>query len=626
MNPRKAPDLLPVNAHSGSSENGPGKYLRFPLLAGLVFLAALVLPGCTSPTDELDEPAPTLPRPVEVVLGEDGLPIESLLADEQVLHRGNGEEPETLDPHLAEGVPAANLMRDLFEGLTSTAPDGQVIPGAARRWDISRDGLTYTFYLRPEARWSNGDRLTADDFVWSFRRAVNPETGASYGRMLSPVKNAEAIFAGERPPEDLAVEALNEHTIQIRLQAPTPYFLGLLNQPTTYPVHRESFEEYGSGHVRPGRLVSNGAFALDDWQVRSRIDLERNEYYWGADRVLLDRVVYYPFEDESTEFYRFRAGDLQWTYQVPSNQFRWLKRNMEEALSVHPWFGTYFFSFNLTREPFQGNLALRRALNLAINREILTERVSQFGEIPTYNLIPEGLPGYEPPVPEYADWSQERREEEARRQYHLAGYSERNPLTVELRYNTGENHRKIAVSIAAMWKEALGVRTRLINEEFRVFLQNRAQRRVTQVFRAGWIGDYQDPYTFLELFHSRHGRNDAGYKSPSYDRLLRQISEERIPARRARLMVEAERRLLADQVILPVYVYMTRRLVHPTLKGWQENVMDYHLSKYMYLVRETTGEADQVDEEEPVEEGFVEGESDEEESGDETVGDGEVDA
>ncbi len=549
-----------------------------------LLLPALIA-GCGERADQPPEPVPVFGTPVDVVLDDAGRPLPEILAESQVVHRGNGEEPETLDPHLAQGVPSTNILRDLFEGLTTTAPDGRIVAGAAQHWDISRDGLTYTFFLDPEGRWSNGEPVTADDFVWSWRRAVDPDTGASYGRMLSPIVNAEAIFAGERPPEDLGVTALNESTFQVELEHPTPYFLGLLTHPTTYPVWRPAVAEHGDGHVRPGNLVSNGAFALADWRVRSRIDLIRNEHYRLADEVIVERVVYHPLEDENTEFNRFRAGDLHWTYQVPSNQFQWLRENLDEALMVTPWFGTYFFSFNLEQEPFKDNLALRQALNLAIDRGILTERVSRFGEIPTFNLVPPGLPEYQPPESEWADMTQDEREEEARRLYREAGYSADRPLAVELRYNTSENHRKIAVAVAAMWKQVLGVRTRLINEEFRVFLQNRAQRRVTEVFRSGWIGDYQDAFTFLELFHSEHGRNDAGYDNPRFDRLLERIASERIPASRRNLMAEAERRILADQVILPVYNYVTKRLINPRLKGWEENVMDHHLTRYMFLVK-----------------------------------------
>jgi oligopeptide transport system substrate-binding protein len=547
--------------------------------------ASVLLAGCGESDPQPAAPAMDLPEAVELVQTDDGGPAPEILAATQVLHRGNGEEPQTLDPHRAEGVPAANVLRDLFEGLTTTAPDGRIVPGAAGRWDISRDGLTYTFYLRPDGRWSNGDPLTADDFVYSFRRSVNPDTAAAYGRMLAPIENAESILAGDLPPERLGVEALNERTVQIRLQHPTPYFLGLLTHASTYPVHRPTVTRFGDDFVQPGNLVSNGAYELVDWVPRSRIVLERNAQWRAAEDVVIERVVFYPIEDENTEFQRFRVGDLDWTDQVPSNQFRWLRRNLTQALSVSPWFGTYFFGFNLTRPPFEDSPALRKALNLAVDREILTDKVTQFGEIPTFNLVPDGLPDYDPPTPDYAALSQDQREEMARELFAQAGYSDGSPLEVELRYNTSENHRKIAVAIAAMWKQVLGVRTRLVNEEFRVFLQNRRLKRNTEVFRAGWIGDYQDPYSFLELFHSRHRRNDAGYDNARYDRLLDRIATERIPARRRNLMVEAERMLLEDQVVLPVYTYVTKRLVNPLLKGWAPNVMDFHPSHHMFFVK-----------------------------------------
>ncbi len=565
----------------------PRPAFRLRSLLAATWLGALA--GCGGDPDA--PPAPIdLPEPVRPWLDEDGTPLADALADAQELHRGNGEEPQTLDPHRADGVPTLTILRDLFEGLTTTAPDGRIIPGAAGRWDISRDGMTYTFYLRDDGRWSNGDPLTAEDFVFSFRRAVDPDTAAAYGRMLAPIENAVPILAGDMPPDALGVDALNERTVQIRLDDPTPYFLGLLTHASTYPVHRPSLEQHGADFVRPPNLVSNGAFRLVEWVPRSRIGLERNPEFHGVDDVLLERVVFYPIEDENTEFQRFRAGDLDWTDQVPANQFRWLNQNLAPALSVSPWFGTYFFGFNLTRPPFEDDLELRRSLTLAIDREILTGKVTQFGEIPTFNLVPEGLPDYPPPVPEYADWTQAEREARAVELYRRAGYDEERPLTVELRYNTSENHRKIAVAISAMWKQVLGVQTRLINEEFRVFLQNRQMRRNTEAFRAGWIGDYQDAFTFLELFHSDHRRNDSGYANPRYDRLLEQIAEERIPARRRNLMVEAERMLLADQVVLPVYTYVTKRLVDPLLKGWEQNVMDFHPSQHMYFVRPANAE------------------------------------
>ncbi|MEJ2535043.1 MAG: peptide ABC transporter substrate-binding protein [Gammaproteobacteria bacterium] len=485
---------------------------------GCACLAALLAACGGDPADGTAQPRTRDARPVELVL-VDGRPDPSVLAAEQVLHRDNGEEPQTLDPHLAEGVPAANILRDLFEGLTAEAPDGRVVPGAAVRWNISRDGRTYTFYLRRDARWSNGDPLRAEDFVWSLRRSANPETASTYAQVLLPIENAAEVFSGAAPPEALGVEALDEYTLQIRLVAPTPYFLGLLTHSSTYPVHRPSVERHGARFSRPGNLVSNGAYVLSDWKVRSQIELQRNPNYWDADNVILERVVYYPYEDQSTALKQFRAGALHWTYEVPSNQFQWLRKNYPDQLVISPWLGSYFFGFNLGREPFQDNPLLRKALVLAVDRELLTEKVTQFGEQPSYTLVPPGIGEYQSPQPEWAAWTQAERNAEAQRLYAEAGYDEDRPLRVEIRYNTSENHKKLALAVASMWKQVLGVQAQLINEEWKVFLQNRSQRVLTQVFRAGWIGDYADPYTFLQLFRTGHGQNDFAYSNSLYDSL-----------------------------------------------------------------------------------------------------------
>ena len=261
----------------------------------------------------------------------------------------------------------------------------------------------------------------------------------------------------------------------------------------------------------------------------------------------------------------------------------WLEENLPEALVISPWLGTYFLGYNIIQEPFEDNLELRQALNLAIDRQLLTEKVTRFGELPSFNLVPPGIPDYTPAEFDYMALTQNERDEMARDLYARAGYSEDNPLRLELRYNTNENHKKIALAVAAMWKQALGVQTSLLNEEWKVFLQNRRQRRVTEVFRAGWIGDYSDAYSFLEIYQSMHGQNDSGYDNPSYDRLLEQVQSERIPSRRARLMREAERMLLVDQPILPLYTYVTKRLINPNVKGWESNIMDHHYSKDLWL-------------------------------------------
>jgi oligopeptide transport system substrate-binding protein len=545
----------------------------------------LALVACEGREGDFGRPLEKRLQPVPLVLLDDGRPDPAVLAREQVIFRGNGEEPETLDPHLAQGVPSSHILRDLFEGLTSESPEGKIIPGAALRWNISRDARTYTFYLRRDLVWSNGDPLNAEDFVYSLQRAANPETASSAANALLPIQNAREVLAGKLPVEDLGIALLDEFTMQITLTGPTPYFLGLLTNPVAYPVNRKNLEEFGDQFSRPGNLVSNGAYVLSSWIPRVSVELEKNPSYREADLTLVERVVYLPIEDQSTEVKRFRSGELDWTYEVPNNQFKWLQQHYSDELVISPWMGSYFLGFNLIREPFIDNPSLRMALILAVDRQIVTEKVTQFGEKPSFALVPPGIDGYVPFSPEYADWTQEERNHEARRLFEQAGYSQDRPLRIEIRYNTSDNHKKIALAIASMWKQVLGVNCSLVNEEFRVFLQNREQKIVTQVFRAGWVSDYNDPYSFLELFRTGHGRNDYGYSNTTFDTLLDEIGTERVRARRERLMFEAERVLMSDHVVIPVYTYVTKRLVSPLLGGWQNNVMDHHPTRFMFKLK-----------------------------------------
>jgi oligopeptide transport system substrate-binding protein len=545
----------------------------------------MALSACGDGQNDFGRPQGKRAQPVELVLLEDGRPAPEVLAEEQVVYRGNGEEPETLDPHLAQGVPATRILRDLFEGLTAESAAGDLVPGAALRWNISRDARTYTFYLRRDLVWSNGDPLRADDFVYGLQRAIDPETNSSAARTLLPILNAREVLAGELPVEELGISLLDEFTMQITLTGPTPYFLGLLASPVAFPVHKGNVEALGDQFSKPGNLISNGAFVLTEWTPRVSIVLEKNPRYRQAETTLIERVVYTPTEDRAAEVKQFRSGALDWTNEVPNNQFKWLQANYPDELVTSPWMGSYFLGFNLTQEPFIDNPSLRMALILSVDRQIITEKVTQFGEKPSFALVPPGIDGYVPFSPEYADWAQEERDHEARRLYEQAGYSEENPLRVEIRYNTSDNNKKIALAVASMWKQALGVNATLVNEEFRVFLQNREQKLVTQVFSAGWISDYNDPYSFLEMFRTGHGRNDYGYSNETFDALLDEVGTERVRARRERLMFEAERVLMSDHVIIPIFTYVTKRLVNPHLKGWQNNVMDHHPTQTMFKLK-----------------------------------------
>jgi len=487
-----------------------------------------------------------------------------------------------MDPHKGEGTSGANIRRDLFEGLVATAPNGSLVSGAAESWELSDDRMTYTFHLRPDGRWSDGEPVTAADFVYGLRRGADPATLSSYSQILAPILNAEAVTRGMLPPESLGVEAVDDLTLVIRLKGPTPYFLELLTHSMTFPVRRSNVEQYGNRFARPGNLISNGPYVLDEWVVQSHIKLVRNAYYHGADDVRIETVYYYAIENPSVELKRYRAGELDWTESLPYQQMDWIRENLPGELRIAPYFGSYYYGFNVLRPPFKGEPGLRRALTLVVRRDILTEKVTGAGELPAYTYVPP-VPGYQSPLPEWADWPWERRLKEARRLYAEAGYSEDNPLEIEIRYNTNENHRRIALALAAMWKQALGVRSRLLNEEFKVFLETRKSKAVTEVFRAAWIGDYQDPFSFLEIMHSTHGQNDTGYASPVYDALLESSMVEPDPENRMRTLQEAERVLLEDQPVIPLFFYVSRRVVKPWVKGWEDNALDYHPTRYMSI-------------------------------------------
>lgn len=505
------------------------------------------------------------------------------LAREQVLHKGNGAEPESLDPHRAESVPTSNILRDLYEGLTIEAPDGAVIPGVAKSWDISPDGKTYTFHLRENARWSNGDALTAQDFVYSLQRSADPATASNYSSILAPIENAEAVTSGKLPPSKLGVDAVDAHTLVIHLRAVTPYFLGLLNHSSTYPVHRGSIEKFGSRAFRAENIVSNGAYKAVEWIVQSHVLLVRNHYYWDDAHTTIERVYHHSIEDLSSEFKRYRAGELDWTDAIPVTQASWIKQNIPKEFRVAPYLGTYYYGLNLTKAPFKNATKLRRALSLAIDRDVIVKKVMGTGEMPAYSWVPP-VNGYVQQPPEWATWTRAQRLTEARRLYAEAGYSDEHPAQVEIRYNTSEDHKRIATVIAAMWKQYLGVDAKLVNQEFKIFIRDRLQKKITQAFRAAWIGDYNDPYTFSQLLQSTNANNDVGYASVEYDALLEAASQEIDASKRALILEKAERLMLNDQPILPIYFYTAKRLVKPYVVGWQGNIMDHQYSKDMKIL------------------------------------------
>jgi oligopeptide transport system substrate-binding protein len=504
-------------------------------------------------------------------------------ATHAVLTRGLTSDPESLDPHKARSVQANEVLRDIDEGLLSYSPGGELVPGVAAAWQVSPDGLTYTFTLRPDARWSNGDPVTADQFVFSLRRLVTPATGAFYAELVGNIENAPQILAGQKPPEELGVEAPDAHTLVIRLSQPTPYLLSVMALPSTFPVHPATLAEFGDAFARPGNLVSNGAYELDAWQPGSMLKLSRNTHYWNDAATSIDEVQYLVLTEENTQLNRFRAGELDISDTVPPKDFVALRAEFGEELHVAPYLGVYYYGFNLTRAPFKDNQALRQALSMAIDRDALVANVTRRGELPAYSWVPPGIEHYEPRQLTYAGRTQDERDEIAKRLYREAGFGPDNPLHIELRYITSDTEKLVAVAVKEMWHDVLGVETDLVGEEFKVLLADIRARKVTQVFRSSWIGDYNDAQTFLGVMESDNPANQPGYASAEFDSLMEQAAAQSDSDHREYLLEEAEREMLANHPVIPLYFYVSKHLVDARVGGWQDNILDYHYSQQLSL-------------------------------------------
>lgn len=496
-----------------------------------------------------------------------------------VLHRGNGPEPDSLDPHRAQGVSAGNLLRDLYEGLVAEDAAGRLIPGLAQSWHTSADGLHWRVRLRPRLRWSDGSALLAEDFIASFRRAVDPATAAPYAAMLSAIDKAPEIIAGRLAPERLAVGAEGPWLL-FRLQHPEPALPAILAQTIAFPVHRALREgRLGAGDPR---LPVPGPFRLVERVPHSHARLAPNPWHHARGEIRLDQVVFHVTEDAFAELARFRAGELHLTETIPPGSYARLRAQWPEQLRVAPYLGSFWFGINLERAPLGQSLALREALSLAIDRDILVRHVTGAGEAPAWTATPPGLEGHGPPRPAWAQWPQSRREGWARQRLAESGLM---PLRqpIEIRYNTHPLQRRTALAVAAMWQQVLGVACRLHNEEWRVFVANRRARRLTEVFRGGWIADLPDAGNFLELFRSDSPLNATGYQDPEFDRLLSTARWERDAAQRQRVYQAAEARMLAAHPILPLYHNVSRHMLHPALRGWIDNPLDRHPSRWLWL-------------------------------------------
>ncbi|WP_321342253.1 peptide ABC transporter substrate-binding protein [Breoghania sp.] len=502
---------------------------------------------------------------------------------EVVYRRGNDANPETLDQHKTSTIAEATILGDLYEGLLIHDTSARVVPGMAESWEISPDNTRYTFHLR-KAKWSNGDPITADDFVYSLRRIMTPATGAKYANILYPVKNGEAIHKGEADPETLGVRALDPETLEITLERPTPYFLELLSHQTGLPVHKASVEKFGADFVKPGNMVTNGAYTLVDFTPDEKVELAKSPTYYDAANVQIDRVIYYPMEDRSACVRRYEAGEIDSCSDLPTDQMASLREKFGDQVRTPPYLGTYYYAVHTDKPPFD-DVRVRRALSMAIDRVYLADEIWAGTMLPAYAFVPPGIESYgEPSTAGFKDEPMLDREDEALRLLEEAGFGLDNPLKLEIAFNTSENHRNTAVAIADMWK-AVGVEAKLLNRDGSSHYAYLREKGDFDVARAAWIGDYSDAQNFLFMVRSDNsGFNYANYANPEYDGLLDKAAAELDPEKRSALLHEAEAIFMRDVPFIPLMYYSSHSLVSPRLKGWTDNILNIHLTRFLSLV------------------------------------------
>jgi oligopeptide transport system substrate-binding protein len=502
---------------------------------------------------------------------------------DQVLLRGIGPEPASLDPHLATQAADYSVLSALFEGLVAEDPvDLHPVPGVAERWDLSPDGLTYTFHLRANARWSNGDPVTAQDFAASWRRVLTPSLAAENAYLLYIVRGAEAFHRGQSTDfASVGIAAPDALTFVVTLAHPAPYFLSMLNHPVWFPVHVPTIEkngpaaQRGNPWARPGSLVGNGPFVLREWRAGQRIVVARSPTYWDAAAVRLSEIDFYPFTVDAEER-AFRAGQLHVTDALPPAKIDAYRRDAPRLLRIDPLLGTYFYRLNIARPPLN-DVRVRRALSLAVDRQAIVEKILRGDQLPASAFTPPGMAGYTPSAGLATDFAM------ARRLLAAAGFPGGNGLPpLELLFNSSESHRAIAEAVQETWRRELGVEVRLVNMENNSVLDARRTGSF-QILRSSWSADFADPQNFLALWTNNSGNNFTGWTDPAYDALLRQAELAPDPTHRFALLQQAEARLLDAAPVIPIYYYTHVFLLQPSVQGWPPTLLDHHPYKHVWL-------------------------------------------
>ena len=502
--------------------------------------------------------------------------------ENKILDIANGAEPLSLDPHKATGTWEANIIGNMFIGLTTEDPQGRPIPGMATNWETSDDGLTWTFFLR-EAKWSDGEPVTAYDFEYAFRHILDPDNLSEYASLLYLIKNAEAVNAKRSMPvNSIGVRAIDEKTLEIKLEYPAPYLPQLLMHQTTFPIPKHVVEKYGDEWIKPAHIVVNGPYTLVKWWSNYIIELKKNPLFYDAANVCINQLYFYPTTDSDAVTRSFKNGEYGWSTRFPGSKYDLLKKEMPKQVHAAPSLLTQYLSFNMKKKPFD-DPRVRRALSMAIDREFIVDNISKSGYQPAYQYVPPGMPNYDNSA--HFDWRGEKlgqRRAEAVQLLEAAGFGPNNRLRIKYSFRSGGEGPKIAVALQGDWRElAPWIDVELVPEETQIHYANLRAKNF-DIGDGGWQGDYADPQNFLYLLQTNAGsQNYAAYSNPEYDQLMEQANHELNPQARAALMTRAEQIMLNDNPIIPLTIGASQNLVSQRLTGYADNISDVHRARWM---------------------------------------------
>lgn len=495
----------------------------------------------------------------------------------------NGGDPSSLDPHKVSGDWENRIVGDIFEGLVTEDRGAAPIPAQAESWTVSDDGLVYTFKLRAGIKWTDGTPVTAGDFVFAFQRLMNPETAADYAYLQYPIKNAEKINDGTiKDLGALGAKALDDRTLEVTLEQPTPYFIGALTHYTAYPVPKHLVEAKGSDWVKIENIATNGPYRPIEWVPGSHVTTTKNAGYYDVANLKIDGAKFFVLEDESAALKRYRAGEFDILTEFPTDQYEWMKTNLPGQAQVAPFAGLYYYVINSSKPPFD-NANVRKALSMAVNREVIGPQILGTGELPAYSWVPPGMANYgDPATVDWKDLPYGDKVAEAKKLLGGEGFNSSNPLKLQLRYNTNENHKRIAVAVAAMWKP-LGIEVELFNTETKVHYGDLKQG-ILEIARAGWLADYNDADNFLNLLKSGVNYNYGRWSNAEYDGLIDKANATTDMKMRAGILRQAEQIALDETAAIPIYYYLARNVVSPKVKGFENNAFDIHRTRWLELV------------------------------------------